>query len=246
MTAAEQTTVELANDVLIVKAPKGWRNWMPWSGDASVDVVIQVPSGSDLRATSAVATVRTIGRLGDCRGKVSGGDLHVDEAATVELTTSTGSISVHRATGNADVRTSNGTVRVGTVDGAAVVKNTNGDTEIREVAGDLEVSSANGAIRVERAGAAVRAKTANGDVRIGQVSRGAIVAETARGNVEIGVRAGVAAWLDLDTHFGATRNHLDTSGPPAAGEDSVEVRARTSFGDITIRRSRTEAPSEGL
>lgn len=246
VTAAEQTTVELVNDVLFVKSPKGWRQWVPFSGDASVDVVIQVPKGSDLRATAAVATLRTSGRLGDGRAKVSAGDIHVDTAATVELTTSAGSISLQRATGRAELRTSTGTVRVGTVDGVAVVKNTNGDTEIHEVTGDLEVSSANGAIRIDRAGAAVHAKTANGDVTIGEVSHGTVVAQTARGHVEVGVRDGVAAWLDLQTHFGATRNHLEASGPPAAGEDAVEVRARTSFGDITIRRSRATAPADGL
>jgi DUF4097 and DUF4098 domain-containing protein YvlB len=244
--AAEQTTVDLDHDVLTVKAPKGWRQWMPWSGDASIDVVIEVPSGSDLRGSAALATIRTSGRLGELRYKVSSGDLHVDEAAAVDLTTSAGSISVQRATGRVEVRTSVGTVRIGTVDGVAVIKNTSGDTEIREVTGDVEVSSANGAIRVDRAGSAVRAKTANGDVTIGQVSRGAVTAQTARGDVEIGVRDGVAAWLDLHTGFGATSNQLDASGPPAAGEDSVEVRASTAFGDITIRRSRTEAHTEGL
>jgi hypothetical protein len=82
-------------------------------------------------------------------------------------------------------------------------------------------------------------------VTIGQVSHGAVVAQTGRGAIEVGVREGVAAWLDLHTHFGAARNQLDASGPPAPGDDSVEVRARTSLGDITIRRSRAEARTEG-
>jgi hypothetical protein len=48
---------------------------------------------------------------------------------------------------------------------------------------------------------------------------------------------GVAAWLDLSTGYGNVRNDLDAAGRPAPGEDTVEVRARTSFGDITVSRS---------
>ena len=40
---------------------------------------------------------------------------------------------------------------------------------------------------------------------------------------------------------GTVRNSLDAAQPPAPGEDAVEVRARSSFGDITIRRARSPA-----
>ena len=61
--------------------------------------------------------------------------------------------------------------------------------------------------------------------------------ETARGRVDIGVAEGVAAWLDLETSFGNVQNCLDAAAQPEAGEDTVEVRARTAFGDITVRRA---------
>jgi hypothetical protein len=32
------------------------------------------------------------------------------------------------------------------------------------------------------------------------------------------------------------RNDLDAGGPPEGGADTVEVRARTGYGDIVIRR----------
>jgi hypothetical protein len=82
----------------------------------------------------------------------------------------------------------------------------------------------------------VVAKTSNGDVRLDEVERGNVVAQTALGKIDIGIRDGVAAWLDLDTKFGKVDNVLDSAGKPGAGEDAVEVRARSAFGDITIRR----------
>ncbi len=134
------------------------------------------------------------------------------------------------------ISTGTGAVAIGSVDGAAVVRNSNGDTWIGEVTGDVRVSAANGTITIDRAAAAATAKTANGDVRLGEVARGAVLAETAAGKIEVGVRDGVAAWLDLKTGFGNVHNDLQASDRPAPDEEAVDVRARTPYGDITIRR----------
>ena len=89
--------------------------------------------------------------------------------------------------------------------------------------------------------AGVVAKTANGDVRIGDVARGAIVAQSAFGALEVGVRDGAAVWLDLDTKFGTVESELDASSSPGAGDEVVEVHARTSYGDISVRRAMATA-----
>ena len=103
--------------------------------------------------------------------------------------------------------------------------------------GDARASTASGTITIDRAGAGVVAKTAHGRVHLGEVAHGTAVAESAFGDLEIGVRDGVPAWLDLRTKFGHVRNELDASERPASGEDSVEVHAHTSMGDIVIHRS---------
>ena len=121
--------------------------------------------------------------------------------------------------------------------GSTWVKNSNGDTWIGRSEGDVNVRAANGAIRIERAGAGVVAKTANGRVQLGEVARGTAVAESSFGDLEVGVREGVPAWLDLRTKFGQVRNELETTERPPSGEDSVEVHAHTSMGDIAIRRA---------
>ncbi len=73
-------------------------------------------------------------------------------------------------------------------------------------------------------------------MRLGEVARGAVLAETANGKIEVGVRDGVAAWLDLKTAFGNVQNDLQASDRPTPDEEAVDVRARTAYGDITIRR----------
>ncbi len=235
--AAEQTRVEYANGVLLIKSPGGRRQWSPRRGRDSIDVRVDVPAGSHLRGSTAVATLRCTGRLGDCHYKTSVGEIRLDETAAVMLRSGMGDIAANRVGGDADVRTSSGAVRLGAVDGTAVVKNSSGDTWIGEVGGDVRVSGANGSIAIDRAGATVAAQTANGDVRLGEVAGGAVVVQTARGKLDVGIRDGVAAWLDLNTAFGAVRNELDDAPRPAPGDATVEVRGRTAFGDITIRRA---------
>jgi DUF4097 and DUF4098 domain-containing protein YvlB len=117
-----------------------------------------------------------------------------------------------------------------------VIKNSNGDSRVGEISGELRVNAANGDIAIEQSHASLAAKTANGDIRVGAVGRGSVVAETARGGVEIAIPDGIAAWLDVNTHCGRVQNSLDPAERPEPDDDGVEVRARTAYGDITIRR----------
>jgi hypothetical protein len=235
--AAEETRVEYSNGHLLVKGPSGWRQWAPWGGNESIAVSVGLPAGSQVRAEGGVVSVRCGGPVGEFRCKVAVGDIQLDEAGPVDLKTGIGEITVERAVGKAEIVTGSGGVRIGSVEGTAAVKNSNGQTWIGEVTGQARMSAANGNISVDVAHAGIVVKTAKGDVRIGEVERGAAVAQSAFGDLEVGVRDGVAAWLDLHTKFGDVRNELEAAESPGPTEDTVEVRANTAFGDITVHRS---------
>jgi hypothetical protein len=49
VTAAAQTRVEYAGDRLLVKAPKGWRQYTFRGGGESIAVQIELPAGSQVR-----------------------------------------------------------------------------------------------------------------------------------------------------------------------------------------------------
>lgn len=237
MSAAEQTRLEFANGRLLIKSPRGWRQWTPWGGGESIRVHIELPSGSSVRGEAGVSTLGCSGRIGDCRFRTGVGDIRLDEVGRAELKTGAGDITVNRVGGAAEVTTGSGAIEIASIGGTAVIRNGNGDTWIGEVGGDGRLNAGNGAISVDVAHATMAAKTANGHVRLGEVERGAVVAHSALGAIEVGVCSGVAAWLDLDTRFGNVQNDLEATERPGPGEDAVEVHARTSFGDITIHRS---------
>jgi hypothetical protein len=237
VTAAQQTRVDFSDGSLRIKAHKGLRQYSFRGGAEAIHVIIELPAGSTVAGEAGVGTLHATGRFGDFRHKSGAGDIQIDEAAGVSLKTSAGDITLGRAAGHCDIATASGAVRLGTIDGTAVVKNSNGDTEIGDITGDLRVSAANGKVTVDRAQSTVAVTTANGDIRLREVVRGAVLAKTAYGRIDVGIRDGVAAWLDLNTAFGKVRSDLDAAERPAPGEDVLELKARTAYGDVTIRRA---------
>jgi DUF4097 and DUF4098 domain-containing protein YvlB len=234
--AAEETRVEFSQGRLLIRTPKSWKLYTPFGGRESIDVAIELPAGSSVESDAAVGDFRADGRLGECTVKTSVGNIRLDEAGQANLSTTAGSVVVDSVAGRAEV-TGSGQLRIRQIDGPAVIKNLNGGIWIGQAKGDLRCNSANGDITIDRALAAVDAKTANGAVRIGEVVRGSVQLGTSHGELEVGIRKGTAALLDLRSSYGSVRNTLTASDGPEPSDQTVEVRARTSFGDIVIRRS---------
>jgi DUF4097 and DUF4098 domain-containing protein YvlB len=233
--AAEQTRVQYANGQLLVKAPK-LRSWLPRGMGGSIDVTIELPAGSNVHGAGQSTDFRCDGRFGDCHIKTGLGRIQLEQADTLNLKSGIGDIAVEHATGHAEVSASSGDVRLQDLDASAVVKNSNGDTWIGAAGGDLRVSAANGSVAVDAAHASVVAKSANGDVRLGEAARGSVVLETSLGDLEVGIRKGTAAWLDVRASAGKVHNSLDAVEAPDPSAETVEVRARTSAGNVVVRR----------
>ena len=234
--AAQQVRADYANGMLRVTGPK------PGPFDfsrktRSVEVSIDLPSGSQVSAQVLAGDFRWAGRLGECRLKTSFGNAWLEQTGPLHLHTGFGHVTADGIAGNAEVSTGGGKIQIGEIEGTATVKTSNGDITLDAVTGDVHVRTANGDICVERAGADVDAKTSNGTIRLGEVARGSVVLGTAAGNLDIGIAAGTAAWLQVNTGHGHVHNLLENATGPEAADETVEVRARTSYGDITIHRS---------
>ncbi|MBV2154126.1 DUF4097 family beta strand repeat-containing protein [Kitasatospora sp. SUK 42] len=232
--AAELTQVDFSGGRLTLKGPK--QRTVFSSKKGSIEITVELPSGSEVHVDSPMADFVAEGPLGDCRLKTSVGRIQLDRAENVRLKTDMGDIRLGTAAGNAEVFGS-GRIEVGSVGGRLTVKNSNGDTEIDEVRGELTANASNGRIHVGLAEAGVDAKTANGHIRIGQVVRGKVSLQAGVGDVEVGIAEGTAAWLDVHSKFGAVRNTLDTAEGPGDARETVEVRGSTQVGTIVIRRA---------
>ena len=231
---AEGTRVEFSDGRVTVAGP---RPFILFGPSESVDVRVQVPSGSRFTAEIAVGEIRTAGRLGATRIKSSTGDVDLEATGDLWMRPAHGQARVGTIDGTLDLVAGHGQVRIGRVTGAAIVKTQHGGITIGESGESLEANLAYGNLEIASAGGSVTGKSAYGRLELGEVSSGSIRLESAFGALVIGVRTGVAAWLDASAKDGVVRNSLDTATAPDTGEQSVEIRARTSHGDITIHRS---------
>jgi DUF4097 and DUF4098 domain-containing protein YvlB len=236
--AADQTRVEYADGLLLVKTPKQ-RGFGLFGKPGSVDVTVDLPARSKVQVDSGAGGVRTTGTLGACRVKSGAGDVQLDrvEGGRLSLEIGAGRVEVDTVAGRADISTGSGRLQVREIDGPAVVKNSNGDSWIGLVTGDLRINAANGDIAVDRAGGDVVASTANGGITVGAVTRGTVSLKTGFGEIEVGIPAGTAAKLDVSTSFGRIRNQLESTDGPQETDETIDLRARSSYGDIVIRRS---------
>ncbi|MDQ2795808.1 MAG: DUF4097 domain-containing protein [Actinomycetota bacterium] len=231
----DETKVDFDGQRVTIVGPRPRISW--FGPTESVDVRVEVPTGSRLTAEIAVGGVRTLGRLGATRIKGSLGAVEIDTTADLWLRAGHGNASVGTAEGAVEITADHGQIRIGRVTGDAILKASHGTIVVEESGGDLDAKLSYGDLEITKALASVVAKTAYGSIRLREVSSGSIQVESGFGEVTIGVRPGVPAWLDLSSKDGQVRNELVSDGGPEASEHAVAIRARTQYGDIDIRRA---------
>jgi DUF4097 and DUF4098 domain-containing protein YvlB len=241
--AAENTRVEYddAARTLSIVSRKPRNRFVNFSSKRpeSIDVVIQLPADSDVRGEAGLGDFQADGALGAVELKTDLGAIRFSETGPLNVRNGAGAITVEGVSGTAKVHASSGDIRIGAVDGTAEVSSSNGKVRVGVVTGPATIKVSNGSVSVDRALSDITAESSNGEVRIGEVARGTVSATSKNGGVEVGIREGSAAWLELNTGVGRVYNELATSDAPEAGEpvDRVEVHASTKLGDVTIRRA---------
>ncbi|HJX45477.1 MAG TPA: DUF4097 family beta strand repeat-containing protein [Geodermatophilus sp.] len=216
--AAEQATVTCADGALLVRTTGRPRLLFLGSG-GQVDVDVALPEGSSVEVRTSAGDVSCSGRLGNAALESRYGDLRLDTATGLRA------------------RTSSGGITAGAVDGPTVAQTDYGDVRIGRTDGDARLRSTCGDVTVDRAAGTLVGSTNYGKVRVGEAVRGSLVLETAYGEVEAGIAAGTAAWLDLTSASGSIRTELAAADGPDDATDTVELRARTAYGDVLVRRA---------
>ncbi|RAG86057.1 hypothetical protein DN069_08575 [Streptacidiphilus pinicola] len=241
--AVENTRVEYdeTTRTLNIVSRKPLKRFVEWSSKRpeSIDVVIALPTDSEVRGEADLGDFHADGALGTVQLKTGLGCVRLTETGPLNVRGGVGQISVTSVSGPTQVHSGSGDIQLGTLDGTADVSNDNGKVHIGAITGPATVKCSNGAVTVDRALSDITAASSNGVVRIGEVVRGKVSATSKNGSVEVGVREGTAAWLELSTGVGRVYNELGAAAAPEADEpvDRVELRAGTKLGDVTIRRA---------
>ncbi|MET8384677.1 DUF4097 family beta strand repeat-containing protein [Streptosporangium canum] len=132
--AAEQTEVTYGDGVLRIKAPEAKNQILGASG--SIEVTVQLPTGSHIEAKAASAELRGVGRLGDVAFESAQGSVKLDETASARLTLLAGDLSVGRLGGPAEISTQKGDLHI--------TEAVRGTVVLRTEAGGISVGAARG------------------------------------------------------------------------------------------------------
>ena len=230
----KRTEVSFDDGTLSIRSPKSLRSFKP---RGSIELIVELPTDSSVKADTATGSFRTTGGLGRCRVGTAGAKIAIERARTAKVSKAAGEVTIGEVAEDAAIDSAAGDIQIDRIGGNAKIDTANGDARIGSIEGDLKLSGASGDVLVQRSGGSVTASTAFGAVRLLSVARGRVKVESARGDIEIGIAEGTAAWLNLNTTFGRARSELDSADAPGEQERTVEVSANTQFGDITVRRA---------
>ncbi|GIG89093.1 DUF4097 family beta strand repeat-containing protein [Plantactinospora endophytica] len=228
---AERTKVDLADGRLSVRTTA--------SGDrkGSVAITIDLPTGSGLAAYLAHSDVRADGFLGRCELHMASGQVQLDHIDTLRADVASGEVAIGHIAGRADIDGGAFAIRIGEVEGPVGLSNSGGRAWIGHAAADVELSSATCDFDIDRADGSVAAKSASGAIRIGRMTDGRATLTNGSGNIEVGIGAGAAASIDVNSERGSVRDSVSSHGSPDPADSTVSVHARTRHGDIVIRRA---------
>ena len=181
-------------------------------------LVANVPIGTDVEIDSTSGGVRLIGRLGAVRVRTASGDVEVDSAARLDLTTASGDLSCAEVGGDTAVSSVSGDCRVKVVGGSLDATLTSGDLRVDECAGDVAVGSTSGDVRIDRCcGTAIAVRSISGDV-------------------SVGLPTGIRVEADISTLSGRAVLPDPSTASVAGDRRSVRLQLKTVSGDIRVER----------
>lgn len=202
----------------------GWRMFRR----AKLRVRVELPLDCTLTLKVATADVHCTGRYRDVVANTASGDVTIEDVI-----------------GHTSVNSASGDVQIGQVGADLRVNTASGDVKVGRVGGSVTGHSASGDVQIGQVGADAKIATASGDVSIGVLHVGEVRANTASGDISLGIAAGTGVWMDVQTMSGRTHTDLSMGGDqsPVPGAPTLNLKARTASGDVTLRRVTIPAAS---
>ena len=178
----------------------------------------------------------------------AGGDINIEALdGTIQGETSGGDIILKNLRGEFTVETSGGDIVATELKGNMRGSTSGGDIRVSDLSGNASVETSGGDIRIGGVSGNVVAETSGGDIAVTLTgSNKGVMAETSGGDIDIYTQEGIRANLDASTSGGSVICSLPITLAGEIDESRVRgtingggelIRARTSGGDIRIKRS---------
>ena len=231
---ADEVSVEQRDDEVRVVARRR-TGFFGFGSD--VRVVAEVPAGCQLLTRTGSADVRARADLGPVEVATGSGSVQLGgSTGDVSIKSGSGSVEITDARGDVDVKTGSGDVAIGEATGTVRVGTGSGSVTVTHAAGTASLKSGSGDLTVREAAADLSLSAASGDLRVGRIVRGQADLHNVSGDIRLGIPDGTPVWTDVSSRTGQVRSSLAPVGAPEAGQDHIEVRARSLTGDILLEQ----------
>jgi Putative adhesin len=182
-------------------------------------IVAHVPIGTDVELTSTSGEVRLVGTLGVVRVHTASGDIEVGDAARLDITSASGSLSC------------------GDVSGEAHVSSISGDCTMHSVGGRLDATLTSGDLRLDVCNGDMTVVSTSGDIRIGRCGGSDIAVRSISGDVRLGLPSGIRVDADISTLSGRATLPDPVPSTDHADRRQVRLQLKTVSGDIRVERT---------
>ena len=176
---------------------------------AGHEVLLVCPENSDVAIGTASGRVELVGLFGNTRIVTSSGRVEVDRASSLDIRSTSASVTVGQCEGMCRIATTSGGVHIGS-------------------AGQAEVSAVSSKIIIDDTNAA-SVRTVSGSVTVGCSTGGHAHVRTVSGTVDISVPAAATPAISLRSISGKIRCDCE----PTPGDDG-ELNVKTVSGSIRV------------
>ncbi|MBY6203869.1 DUF4097 family beta strand repeat-containing protein [Halomonas denitrificans] len=217
-----------------VEMKDGERNGWSWDRGPQTALVITVPAGSLVSASSVSGDLEVEGLRGPrLEARTVSGDLILTGNSPTRLTAETVSGDIELDGGGTDSNT---------------VKSVSGDIEAFGLAGSIRAGSVSGDLEIDAVETVeFEGETVSGDLEVAlrPVGNARIDVQTHSGGIDLALPAGTPVDVDAKTFSGDLENHFASDTETMrekgmsvrAGDGSVRVRAQTFSGEFVLRES---------
>ena len=116
----------------------GASGWFARNRYARIDLVVQVPAGTNLRVDDSSGSIEITG-VGDVDLRDGSGSMRLSSVASVVVEDGAGSLRIDDVAGNVTVEDGSGSLRIGSVGGDVVISDGSGSIEVGAVEGTVRI-----------------------------------------------------------------------------------------------------------
>jgi len=217
-------------------------------------LAVEVRSGGgelDVTGVAAVQAPKAVGRVrlaniaGAITGELGPGEVDVDTAGSLTITTRRSDVRVRNITNALDLEARGGDIRIRGVGGAATLDGQGIDAELEDVGGPVKITGTGGQVRVRGSRGAIEADTRRTELFLMPSAAAPITASTENDSIDLTLPPG-GVFLDAIASNGGEirvpeglltveRHDEDAKVAGAVRGGGPKITLRASRGDIVVR-----------